>query len=228
MVKARAHNPQGKELLCRDPEPWPEEVSGAELLECLVRTFTRFAALIDGAAVAFALWTVHAHAHEGAEVSPILALTSPEKRCGKTTVLCILGALVPRPLLASSITPAGVFRTVDQYHPTLLIDEADTYLGEHDELRGILNSGHLRRSAVVVRCEGDLRKPRAFSSWAPKAIALFGSLPGTMHDRAIVVPMRRRGPLDRIERLRLDRLEELAPLGSQAARWALMPLSLHW
>jgi hypothetical protein len=35
--------------------------------------------------------------------------------------------------------------------PTLLIDEADTFLQGNDELRGILNSGYTRKTAYVVR-----------------------------------------------------------------------------
>src|SRR5262249_20113727 len=155
------------------------------------------------------------HAHSATEVSPILGLSSPEKRCGKTTVLNVLSALVRRPLMASNLTPAGIFRAIERYHCTLLVDEADTFLGEREELVGILNSGHFRRAAVVVRCEGEQREPRTFSTWAPKAIALIGRLPATLHDRALVLPMRRRSPHERVERLRLDRLRELDPLRAQ-------------
>jgi hypothetical protein len=52
-------------------------------------------ALAPLAEVAAALWTVHSHALEAAAASPLLALTSPEKRCGKTT-LWLLARLVPR------------------------------------------------------------------------------------------------------------------------------------
>jgi len=42
-----------------------------------------------------ALWIVHAHAHDTALTSPILAITSPTPECGKTTLLTLLDALVP-------------------------------------------------------------------------------------------------------------------------------------
>jgi hypothetical protein len=63
---------------------------------------------------------------------------------------------------------------VEKYRPTLLIDEADTFLGDHDELRGIINSGHRRSSAFVLRCDGDDQEPKSLSTWCPKAIALIG------------------------------------------------------
>lgn len=203
-------------------EPWPKAVDGAQLLDELVATFRRFLILPTGAAEAMALWTFHAHAHDAAEVSPLLAFTSPEKRCGKTRALRLIGALTPRPLPGTNITPAAVFRAVEAYRPTLLVDEADTFLKENDELRGILNAAHDRASAKVVRVEkvGDRFVPRAFSTWCPKAVAMIGELADTLADRSISIPMRRRARGEMVERFRLDRLDSLAPLRRQAMRWA--------
>ena len=68
--------------------------------------------------------------------------------------------------------------------PTLLIDEADFFLRDNEELRGVLNSGH-RRGGHVIRIVGEDFEPRAFSTFSPCAIALIGRLPATLHDRAI-------------------------------------------
>jgi putative DNA primase/helicase len=211
---------QGDVLALEDPEPWPESVDGASLLHELEEIFTRFLALPDGAAPALALWTLHAHAHDASPVSPVLALTSPEKRCGKTTLLELLSALVPRPLPASNVTAATVFRAVERWEPTLLVDEADTFIHEGSELKGILNSGHRRSLAYVVRTVGDDHEARTFQTWAPKAIALIGELPDTLADRSVEVRMRRRAPDEEVDRLRLDRLEELEPLRRRAWTWA--------
>ena len=75
-----------------------------------------------------------------------------------------------RPLAASSITPASLFRVVELVRPTLLIDEADTFATDNDELRGIINSGHSRDSAHVIRTVGDDHEPRSFSTWCPKLL----------------------------------------------------------
>lgn len=210
---------QGTALTVEDPKPWPGDVDGAELVAELARTFTRYLALPEGAAPTLALWTLHAHAHDAAQISPVLAITSPEKRCGKTTLLDLLSALVPRPLPASNLTPATVFRTVERWQPTLLVDEADTYLKEGSELRGVLNSGHRRSMASVPRCVGDDHEVRQFRTWSPKAVALIGDLPDTLADRSIEIRMRRRTPDEEVERLRLDHLEELNPLRRIAWTW---------
>jgi hypothetical protein len=211
---------KGRAVDFAEPEPWPEPVDGGALLGELAATFTRFVALPRFADVAATLWTVHTHVLDAAGASPLLALTSPEKRCGKTTMLSLLAQLVPRPVLSSNISPASLFRVVERYSPTLLIDEADSFLRDNEELRGILNSGHTRNAAYVVRTVGDEHEPRRFSTWAAKALALIGRLPDTLGDRSIVVPMRRRAPGEQVERLRLDRPGAFEDLRRRVARWA--------
>lgn len=212
---------QGQAVGFENPELWPEPVDGAALLREVAAVLTRYVALPAHADVAAALWSIHAHALAAADISPILSLVSPEKRCGKTRTLSVLSRLVPRPLPTSNITPAALFRSIELFSPTLLIDEAETFLGEREELRGVLNSGHSRDGAFVVRTTGDDHEPRRFSTWAAKAVALIGRLPDTLTDRSIVIPMRRRAPDEQIERLRLGRPGVFVELCRRAARWAV-------
>ena len=64
--------------------------------------------------------------------------------------------------LQRPLTAAAVFRIVEAARPTLLIDEGETFLLKNEELRGILNSGHRRSSARVMRVGGDNLEPREF------------------------------------------------------------------
>jgi hypothetical protein len=205
----------------KEPEPWPEAVDGAALLTRLEQTVKRYLAIETDQVVALCLWSLFSHAHDAFEISPILALTSPDKGCGKSTALALLSALVPKPLTSANITPSAVFRVTDYFKPTLLLDEADTFLSDSEGLRGILNSGHMRSQAYVTRVVGDDFQVCMFSTWTPKAVALIGEMPGTLADRAITIRMRRRAHSERIERLQLHRLTEMEDLRSMAARWAL-------
>ncbi len=203
----------------QDPEPWPEPVDGAELLASLEATVSRYVAMIHEQVTPFVLWVLLAHAHDAFEISPILAITSPDKGCGKSTALALLSALVPRPLTSANITPSAVFRVTDYFRPTLLLDEADTFLTDSEGLRGILNSGHMRSQAYVTRVAGDDHQVSMFSTWTPKAIALIGELPATLADRSVTIRMRRRSRAEKIERLQLHRLSDMEDLRSMATRW---------
>jgi putative DNA primase/helicase len=211
--------PEAKGIQLVEPEPWPEPVDGAKLLDDLVGAFGRHLALREGAAEAIALWVLFAHSHDAHQTSPRLAFLSPVPECGKTTALSILRALVPRALPTSNITPAVIFRVIQKSRPTLLIDEADTFM-QGEDMRGILNSGHTRATAQVWRCEGESREPKGFSTWAPIAIAKIGTLAETLESRSIVIPMRRRRLDEPTQPVRPEDRETFARLGRMAARWS--------
>lgn len=216
----QADNDQGSAMSFCDPDPWPEEVSGSRLLTEIAYLIRRFVVLPPASIDAISLWIVFAHAHDIAQISPILCLTSPTKRCGKTTLLHLVGSLLPRPLFAANITPAAIYRTIERHIPSLLVDEADTFVRGNEELRGILNSGHLRSAAIVVRtARGDF-EPRTYRTWCPKVVALIGRLSDTIADRSIMIPLKRCIAGERPERLRFDALDQLIPVQRRASRWA--------
>ena len=132
-------------------EPWPEPINGELLLDELLAIINRFVVLPKLAGETLALWTLHTYAFHLRDVSTYLGIESPEKRCGKTTLLTVLSELVNRPIVSSNISSPAFFRVIEETLPTLLIDEADTFLQANDELRGILNSGYTRKTAFVVR-----------------------------------------------------------------------------
>jgi putative DNA primase/helicase len=211
---------QGTDMLFPLAEPWPELVDGTELARNLVDELRRYVVVRDGAETAIMLWVFHTYVHSASMISPILAITSPERRCGKTTLVSILAELVSKPLVASNLTTSVLFRVVDKYAPTIFIDEADTFLRQNREMAGILNSGQNRAAAYVLRNTGDDYEPRKFSTWAPKAIALIKDLPATLEDRSILVQMRRRLPHEPIEKFRLDRVERFVDFRRKLVRWA--------
>ncbi len=210
----------GRSLSLPVPEPWPDPVDGESLLGELAGTFHRFIALPAGAAEAMALWVLHTHTFEASPITPRLVLQSPEKRCGKTRTLEVLSRLVPKALLASNVSTSVVFRVIEMARPTLLIDEADTFIKDNKELCGVLNSGH-HQTGKVIRSVTDDHEPRDFSTWAPVAIALIGRMAGTLEDRGIILHMRRRRSDERVERLRIDRSAGLDEIARKAARWAV-------
>ena len=203
-------------------EPWPDVVATCQLLDSIATVFTRYIVLPKHAAEALALWILHAWTFDAGDISPFVVLTSPTKRCGKTSVLILLNWLTPRSELASNISPSAIFRYIEDQQPTLLIDEADTFIRSSEEARGILNSGHTRAAAHVIRNVeiGGQHKSQRFSTWAPKAIACIGGLAGTLEDRAIIVPMQRKPRGAKVARCRRRDCAEFAGLRRQALRSA--------
>jgi len=115
----------------------------------------------------------------------------------------------------SSVTPSALFRLVEAEKPTLLVDEGDAFLRDNEPLRCLLNAGHRRDSAYVVRCvEGDRDfTPRKFSVWGPKALAMIGSPAPTILDRSIIIKLQRKRRDEVVERLNAaaaERLREIA------------------
>jgi putative DNA primase/helicase len=210
---------QGTAIQFPEPPCWPGPVEGAALLANLSSGIRRYVVMDERAADAAALWVLHTYLLEATNITPRLVVVSPEKRCGKTTMLDVLQCLVWRPLAAANVSTASVFRIVETHRPTLLIDEADAFLHQREELRGILNSGH-RRGGTVLRVVGDEHEPRAFSTFSACAIASIGRLPATLEDRSIVISLRRRRPDEGIVSFRLDRTDDLRVLARQAVRWA--------
>jgi len=217
-----ATTPQpGIALHVEDVLPWPEPVSGAALLDELSANLTRFVVLPPHASIALALWDVHTYAWQLRDVTTYIGIESPEKQCGKTTLLTVLNELVNRAVAAANVSPPAFFRVIQDLAPTLLIDEGDTFLRNNDQLRGIFNAGYKKKTAFVLRAgpagpsvvEESAATPEAigqvtrFSCWCPKVIATIGRLPDTLADRCILIRMQRKTSKEKC-----DRLREFVPL----------------
>lgn len=210
----------GSGIVLEKPKPWPEPVDGAELLDEIAETIRRFVVLPAHAAHAIALWCLWTYCYESMFYAPLLEITSPTKRCGKTTLLSVIAHMVCTPLPTSNISPAAVFRCIEKFKPCLLVDEADSFMRQDTDLRNVLNSGHTRSNAVVVRCAGDDHEPRRYNTFCPKAIALNGGLPSTVRDRSITVPLRRKTAGDEVQRFQQHLFERPArAFREKSMRW---------
>lgn len=203
-------------------KPWDGPVSGDELLNEYRQLLNRHCILPDGADVALALWGLGSYCINSFRIFPKACLSSPEKRCGKTTTLEILDAMTSKAITASNVTPSVIFRLVESYQPTLLIDEGDTFINKSEELRGIINSGHTKSAAYVLRVEGEGsdRQPKRFSTWTPMVIAMIKTPPDTIVDRSIMITLRRKLPNETIQKVPIDLKDDYLELRQKSVRWA--------
>lgn len=202
-----------------DEEPWSEPVDGKTLvgeIQVIVRSHVILSA---HEALAVALWILLTYVFRAFRVCPRLLVSSPEKRCGKTTLLETIQALCFKGLAAANISAAALFRGLEAWAPTLLIDEADTFLAGNDELRGILNSGHTKSTAYVIRTVGDEHEPKLFPTFAPIAIGMIKRPPDTLLDRSVVIGLQRKLGTDPVAPLPLESEQGYLPIRQKCLRW---------
>jgi putative DNA primase/helicase len=231
-------NIENQTIIFEPVTPHPEPVVIGELLADIETVIKRHVVLTDNAATALAVWVLHTYVYEVRDTVAYVAIESPEKRCGKTTLLSVLAAMANKPLIASNVTVGALFRAIDTCRPTLFIDEADTFLAGSSTMRGIINSGNTWRTAYVLRLSKSKWKPtpngnqngdselpentdsglKRYSCWCPKVIAMIGKVPDTIADRSIVVSMARK--LTTETRAPLAELQP-ATIKAKCARFAL-------
>jgi len=210
----------GKAAMFPTVELWPEQVDVNDLLLEIHKTMRNFIVCSNETAISATLWIAFTWLIDHVHVAPLAVITAPEKRCGKSQLLNLFSMLCYRALVASNIAPAAVYRIIESHAPTLLIDEADSFMRDNEELRGVINSGHTRQSAYVIRCVGDDHEPRQFSTWGAKALSGIGHLPETIMDRAVILELRRKLPSESVQRLRHADPEVFKRIASKLARCA--------
>jgi hypothetical protein len=97
---------------------------------------------------------------------------------GKSRFLLAVGSLCYKPIFASGTsTVSPIFRILDAFRGTLIVDEADFRLSdEKAEIVKILNNGNAK-GFPVLRAEAGSRRefdPRAYAVFGPKLVATRG------------------------------------------------------
>ncbi len=195
---------------------WPPK----EVLDEVCTAIRRFVWMKPSYYRAVALWIVLTYLHDAVDILPILLVTSPEEDCGKSTLLKLILYLSNRPIPASNISAAAIYRTIGDNHPTLILDEADTYLKEDEAMRGVINSGHERQLAYVIRVVNDKGETGQFSTWCPKAIAMIGQPKRTILSRSIPVRLERKPKGTKTEKLKSGHKLEFEDLRRKISRLA--------
>ncbi len=216
-------NLQGQAVTLADPEPWPEPVDGAALLNEIRALHLRYAILPTGAPETLAVFALASHVVDAFNTATYLFLTSPTPECGKTRVIEVAENVVRRPWRPAILTGPVLFRGIEQYEPTCFVDEAEVVRQRSDaadNVRAILHFGY-RRGATVDRCVGDDHELHQFRTFGFKLFACIGDLPGTLLSRCIVIPMRRRAKGERVARFVPREVAEIGvTLRRKCQRWA--------
>jgi hypothetical protein len=158
-------------------DPYDDPPAGAappnvNVLDCLRAVLGDYISVEAHELTAIVLWILHCHVYRRFMVTPRLALTSPVKGCGKTTLLSIIEHLVLTRHRTDSITPAAIYRLIDREHPTLLVDEADNAgLLVNGLLRAIFNPGTVGAASARSSPGKGCRPSRPSHRWRSRRSA---------------------------------------------------------
>jgi hypothetical protein len=215
------------DLLCWPVSPsWADDsnissspnIPDPPLINVIHRLLEWYVGLQSHEYVAVTLWALHTHIYDRFAVTPRLALTSPVRGCGKTTLLMLLDKLAAKPMKADAISSAAIYHSVDREHPTLLIDEADNLdFAFAGRLRAVFNSGHRKGGNVTLLDRGH---PRSYSTFSPLAVAGIGTFPLPLMHRSVVIPMQRHDGRVALKRFDEEDCDELNYAYQESCLWA--------
>lgn len=193
------------------------EVDGETMVADIETFITSFVILPPQTSLPLAAWVMATYCYETFDAFPYLLVTSPAPRCGKTRLLEVLSLIVSAPQRTANISESALFRVIQKFGPTLLMDEAENLRGKGERseyLRGIINAGN-RADATVMRCVGKDFNPQQFSVYCPKVVSGIGHFPHTIRDRSIIIGMQRRKTDEKVARFIF---REVRPVG-ETMRW---------
>ena len=203
-----------------DTEPYQKPVDGAAVANEIYQLIPRHIACTDAVAIASTLWIIFTWVIEASHIAPIAWINAPEKRCGKSQLLTLIALMSKRSLPSSNITAAALFRCIEKYKPTLIIDEVDTFINDNEDLRGILNAGYSRDNPYIIRCAGDDNEPKEFYVYGAKALSGIGKIPSTLMDRSISLTLRRKPNNEHRDRVRDLSRDATNTIKAKLARWS--------
>lgn len=210
--------------LVAEIEPYHEPVTHDEIYTALYSLVHEHMAIDEPLKVAFVLWVIFTYLTDISDFAPIAWITAPERQCGKSTLLGLFERVVNKPMAFNNITQAVLYRVMEQFKPTLLIDEIDTSLKDKNELLGIVNAGYSRHASNVPRMNQDKGGiVEKFDVFGAKVFSGIGEMKGTFASRAIRFELRRKTNSDKVKRFNKRTLphETTNEIQSKVKRWAV-------
>jgi hypothetical protein len=162
-------------LLPAEPEEYGSDTALLSEIESFIHRYVDVSPLFEKIASYYVLLT---WIYDRFNELPYLRLRG-EPGSGKTRFMLTVGSLCYKPIFASGAsTVSPLFRILDSFRGTLVIDEGDFRLSdEQAEIVKILNNGNAK-GFPVLRSEATANRgefnPRAYEVYGPKLIATRG------------------------------------------------------
>lgn len=166
-----------------------------DVLRQVEQFITKYATLAaDHYKLPIALWCAATHIWDSFDCLGYLVITARVKRAGKTRLMELCKMVSSNGRTFSPDSPASMFRALaDGTAPAMFVDEAEKLNQEQHPAREFLNKGYKRGQTITRFVGGEVVD---YESFCPKCFVLIGDTYDTLRDRAIVVTMRRRSPVE--------------------------------
>ena len=177
---------------CPWPMPGAPEEPGDNLWDDIHKFIYEYIDLADDRLYdVLTAWIFSSWITEAWTVVPYIQILGP-KNSGKTRLLEVLHALCYRGIMSSNISEPALFRSVEAWKPTLLLDETEIYNNEsRSAVQNLLNSGY-RRGQYAIRVR-NVEKGQPvldlFDVFGLKALSGTAGLRDTLESRCIVIKM---------------------------------------
>lgn len=171
----------------------PIETTGIEVYTAIYNFCKEYLVLKDEEYHLMTLWIMASWLVDDFQTCPYLCMIAP-KSSGKSQALGVLGELSYRAVRTISVTAASLFRAIELWRITLLIDEAEYQVKQDSEsgqaLYGCLNGGY-KKGSFAIRTEGEstCRMPVSFDVFGFKGIASTKLFHPTLESRSIIINM---------------------------------------
>jgi hypothetical protein len=136
-------------------KPPPTSAPQVNVLSLVLHLIEKYGVVTADERMALTLWCLHTYVFDRFAITPRLALLSPVRGCGKTTMLRLLELLIDDTFRSDHVTPPAIYHTLNRNpRATLLLDEVDNLdLQRNTPLRALFNAGH---SQIELLDDGHL------------------------------------------------------------------------
>lgn len=236
--KIRERKRKAKVEIESEPEEKQEEIPQEliakawltrDLIAAVSNILKRFVFLKDDRIfLLISIWVLATYVHQRFEYMPLVWVTSPTKRSGKTRLLEVLRELTSNPTaIWINPTEAILFRSAHR-GKTLFLDEVERLRKKDNDIHGhvmaVLNSGFQKGGTVprMVKNKNGVQAESEWSTYGPKVISGITNVTDTIADRSFVIKMIRRvRATETLERFRRHKLaKELGDIVFQLKIWA--------
>ncbi len=188
-------NDESKKIISLTDEVYKGEVDAVNLLNEIHDNLNKYLTLPPHAATVMTVWVLYSYLIDVIYVMPYLCINAPEKQCGKSLVLEVLSKLAKKSYITTKISAATLYRFMEQYKPTLLIDEADTFIKSDPDMQNALNAGYIRGNCALKTSSDKDHKIEKFDASGAKVITAINAinvLPDTVIDRSIIIKLKKK------------------------------------